>query len=51
MSSGEVAENPVPEVFECPAAEQDVGDRLTSLAVLAGGVGHTWYSSGEEKIA
>ena len=52
MSSTEVAEYLVPEVFESPAVEQDMGDSLSSLPALAAGAGiNTWHSLGEEKVA
>ena len=51
MSSREVAEGLVPEVPQLPAAKQDVGDSLSSLAALATGVGDAWHFSSEEKVA
>jgi hypothetical protein len=51
VSSREVAEGLVLEIPERPAAEQDMGDCLSSLAALATGVADAWHSSSEEKVA
>lgn len=51
MLSREVAENLVPEVSKLPAAEQDVGNSLLSLAALAAGASDPQHSSSKEKVA
>ena len=50
MSSIEVAEYLVLEVFKSPIVEQDMGDSLSSLPALVAGAGNPWHSLGEEKV-